>query len=106
MIDTEQSPGPDVFHRVFYSPSELRTGYRLLIFLAIVMALINALDLMVRRLAHGADNATLFLVREVMSFLIFLLASWIMGRIEGRTIADFGLPWRSMFGVSSGRAFC
>jgi membrane protease YdiL (CAAX protease family) len=99
MIDTEQSPGPDVFHRVFYGPSELRTGYRLLIFLAIVMALINARNLMVRRLAHGADNATLFLVREVMSFLIFLLASWIMGRIEGRTIADFGLPWRSMFGV-------
>jgi uncharacterized protein len=99
MIDTEQSPGPDVFHRVFYGPSELRTGYRLLIFLAIVMALINARNLMVRRLAHGADDATLFLVREVMSFLIFLLASWIMGRIEGRTIADFGLPWRSMFGV-------
>jgi len=58
-----------------------------LIFLAIVMALINASNLMVRWLVHGADFATMFLVREVMAFLIFLLASWIMGRIEGRTIA-------------------
>jgi len=33
-----------------------------------------------------------------MDFLIFLLASWIMGRIEGRTIADYGLPGRRMFG--------
>jgi len=35
----------------------------------------------------------------VMDFLIFLLASGIMGRIEGRTIADYGLPWRRMFRV-------
>ena len=34
-----------------------------------------------------------------MDFLIFLLASGIMGRIEGRTIADYGLPWRRMFRV-------
>ena len=39
----------------------------------------------------------MFLAGEVMDFLIFLFASWIMGRIEGRTIADYGLPWRKMF---------
>jgi uncharacterized protein len=92
-------PSPHVFYRVFYGFSELRAGWRLLIFLAIVMALINITNLMVRRLVHGADGATLFLVRAVMNFLIFLLASWIMGRIEGRTIAVYGLPWRGMFGV-------
>ena len=32
-----------------------------------------------------------------MSLLVLLLASWILGRIEGRTLADYGLPWRSMF---------
>src|SRR5207244_9271812 len=52
-----------------------------------------------RLLLHGSDNTTFFLVREVMDFLIFLLASGIMGRIEGRTIADYGLPWRRMFRV-------
>jgi membrane protease YdiL (CAAX protease family) len=99
MIDAEQSPSPSVFHRVFYGPLELRAGWRLFIFLAIVIALINASNLMVRRLVHGADDTTLFCVREVTDFLIFLLASWIMGRIEGRTIADYGLPWRGMFRV-------
>jgi membrane protease YdiL (CAAX protease family) len=96
MLKAEQ-PGPAVAHRVFYGPSELRAGWRLLIFLAIVIAAINASNLMVRRLLHGADDTALFLVRELMDFLIFLAASWIMGRIEGRTIGDYGLPWRKMF---------
>ena len=99
MVEAQQSLSPSLFHRVFYGPSELRAGWRLFIFLAIAIGLINASNLMVRRLLHGADDTTLFLVREVMDFLIFLLASWIMGRIEGRTIADYGLPWRRMFRV-------
>jgi membrane protease YdiL (CAAX protease family) len=99
MIEAQQSVSPSVFRRAFYGPSELRAGWRLCIFLCIVIALINASSLMIRRLLHGADGTTLFFVREVLDFLIFLLASWIMGRIEGRTIADYGLPWRRMFGV-------
>ena len=99
MTEAEQPPRSSVLHRVLYGPSELRAGWRLLIFLAIVIALITANNAMVRLLLHGRDNATLFLVRETMDFLIFLFASWIMGRIEGRTIADYGLPWRRMFRV-------
>jgi membrane protease YdiL (CAAX protease family) len=97
MIEASQPLSASVFHRMFYNRSELRAGWRLLIFLAIVIACINASNLAVRRLLHGADDTTLFLVREVMDFLIFLLASWIMGRIERRTIAEYGLPWRKMF---------
>jgi membrane protease YdiL (CAAX protease family) len=59
--------------------------------------LIQATGLMLRRLLQGADDVTLFLVYEVIDFFIFLFASWIMGRIERRTIADYGLPWRKMF---------
>jgi membrane protease YdiL (CAAX protease family) len=62
----------------------------------IVFALTYTSNLLIRRSLH-ADDVTLFLVREVMDFLIFLLASWIMGKTEGRTIADYGLPWRKMF---------
>jgi membrane protease YdiL (CAAX protease family) len=97
MIETDESLRPSVLHRVFYGPSELRAGWRLCIFLAIVIALINASNFMVRRLLHGADDTSLFLAREVMDFLVFLFASWIMGRIEGRMIADYGLPSRKMF---------
>ena len=99
MIEAEPPLGPSVFHRVFYGPSELRAGWRLFIFLAIVIALINARNLIVRRLLHDADDTALFFVREVGDFVIFLLASWIMGRIESRTIADYGLPRRRMFRV-------
>jgi len=99
MTDAEQPSNQPIFHRVFYGPSELRAGWRLCIFLAIVVALINASNLLVRLALHGADNTTLFLIREVMDFLIFLLASWIMGRMERRTIADYGLPWRGSFRV-------
>jgi membrane protease YdiL (CAAX protease family) len=96
MIETMPSRA-SLAHRVFYGRSELRAGWRLCIFLGMVIALINASNLMVRRLLHGADSITLFLVRDVMDLLIFLLASWTMGRIEGRTIANYGLPWRRMF---------
>jgi uncharacterized protein len=99
MIQTAPSVRPSVIHRVFYNRSELRAGWRLFIFLAIVIALINASNVTIRRLLPGADDTTSFLVREVMDFLIFLFASLIMGRIEGRTIADYGFPWRKMFRV-------
>ena len=99
MIDAAQPRNLSPFHRVFYGPSELRAGWRLFIFLAIVITLIYANNLIVRRLLHSADDTALFFVREVGDFLIFLLASWIMGNIEGRTIADYGLPRRRMFRV-------
>jgi hypothetical protein len=55
-----QSPSPSALHRAFYGPSELRAGWRLFIFLAIVIALINASNLIVRGLLRGADDTTLF----------------------------------------------
>lgn len=93
----ERSLGPPVPPGLFYGPSELRAGWRLLIFLAIVTALIFATNRVVGLLLPHADSTTLFLLFQVINFLIFLFASWIMGRIERRTIADYGLPWRQMF---------
>jgi len=97
VIEADQSPSSSLLHRVFYGAAELRAGWRLLIFLAIVITLIDSGNFMVRRLLHGADDVTIVLVRKVMDFVIFLLASWIMGLIEGRTIGDYGLPWGKMF---------
>ena len=97
MTQSVQSPRLTVLRRVFFGPRELRAGWRLLIFLAIVVTLINASNFIVRRLLGGTDQDTLFLVREIMDFLIVVLTSWIMGRFECRTLADYGLPWRKMF---------
>ena len=53
---------------------------------------------LIRRLPHSSDQAVSYLVDKVLKFAVFLLASWIMAKIETRTIADYGLPWRKMFG--------
>ena len=98
MIDSAQYSDRTILRRIFYGASELRAGWRLLIFLGIVSALIKGNNLLVGRLLPGVDTTTLFLENEVVDFLIFLFGSWIMGRIERRTFADFGLPWRRAVG--------
>ena len=97
--NTAELPQPVILRRVLYGPSELRPAWRLLIFAGIVFALGKASSLALGRLLGGADDDSRFLVSEVTDFLVFLLASWIMGRVERRTIADYGLPWRRMFSV-------
>jgi membrane protease YdiL (CAAX protease family) len=99
MIEAVQSPRPSAIRRVVYNSSELRAGWRLLIFLAIVVTLTEANRLVIGRLLYGAGDTASFLVFELADFLIFLFASRIMGLIEGRTIADYGLPWRRMFRI-------
>ncbi len=81
----------------FYGPSGLRAGWRLLIFYTIVTALIKGENWAIPKLLPGLDDVARFLVFEIVNFLTFLFASLVMSRIEGRKIADYGLPWRQMF---------
>jgi membrane protease YdiL (CAAX protease family) len=84
---------------LFYGPIELRVGWRLLIFVVIVLALMFAKAALIRKL-HISGQEVSYLLDKVLKFAVFLLASWIMAKIEARTIADYGLPWRKMFGHS------
>jgi CAAX protease family protein len=97
MAESAASADPSILRRVFYNPRELRAGWRLLLFIAAVTALISAENFIVARLLPHADDTTLFLIREVVDFLILVFVAWIMGRRERRTIADYGLPWPRMF---------
>lgn len=97
MCSAEKPSNPSLAHRILYGPLELRAGWRLLIFVGIVAALIYSTNWAVGRLLPGADKTMLFLLFQVINFLIFLLASFVMGKIEGRTVAEYGLPWRRMF---------
>ena len=98
MAESVQSTSPHNVHRLFYGRSELRAGWRLLIFFAIVSLLFALKGMLDQRMVRVMDKDTWFLIAEVLVFFIFLLASWIMAKIEGRTLADFGLP--------GSRAFC
>jgi uncharacterized protein len=108
MIEPERFSRTSLFHRTFYGHTELRAGWRLLMFLCITIPAIRAGNLLVGRLlperaaaeaASGSDDTALYLIRLVVQLLVILLASWIMARIEGRTVANYGLPWREMFQV-------
>jgi len=68
-----------------------------MVFIVIVLGLMVAKTILIRMLPHGSDQAATYVVDKILKFGVFLLASWIMAKIEARTIADYGLPWRQMF---------
>ena len=85
-------------HDLFYGPLELRAGWRLLVFVVVVMVLIFAKTALLRRLPHSSHQAVRYLIDKTLKFTVLLSASCIMAKIEARTIAEYGLPWRTMFG--------
>jgi uncharacterized protein len=89
---------PVPHYGILKGPNGLRAGWRLLIFVAILVPLGYGVDALIRRVP--ADFSTPF--GEVLSIdlliLPLLVATSIMGRIERRTFANYGLPWRRAFG--------
>jgi membrane protease YdiL (CAAX protease family) len=83
--------------KYFYGPQGLRSGWRLLFFFAILAVLYRVDSQLIRPLTRGLDEVIDYLAGCISNFLVFLLASWIMAKIEKRTIADYGLPRRRMF---------
>jgi len=83
---------------VLYGPKELRAGWRFLIFLAIAFVLIAMGNATITSLVTGNSPATV-LIRKIVSFTALVIASLIMGGLERRTLADYGLPPRQAFGL-------
>ncbi len=46
---------------------------------------------------HRLDFSMRFLITRILELAICLLVSYLMGKLEGRTIADYGLPLHRMF---------
>jgi uncharacterized protein len=93
---------------VFLGPRGLRAGWRLLIFIGLLVVLFGGVAL-VRGGPQGLRNAhkhlgevtiTPFLmgVSEGVAFAILCLATLVMGRIENRKFSEYGLPWRQALG--------
>jgi membrane protease YdiL (CAAX protease family) len=100
---SEATPAPPVrHHSVLKGQNGLRAGWRLLIFFAIFLPLfygaMRSLDALIRS-THADSSTPLDVVFSIdLLVLPLLIATWIMGRIEGRSFADYGLPWRRAFG--------
>jgi membrane protease YdiL (CAAX protease family) len=89
--------------KALFGPNGLRALWRLLVFVAILCGLFSVGVLILRRMASGrAPRSGLspgaLTAGEASVFGAFLVASWIMSIIEGRKVADYGLPWRRAFG--------
>lgn len=102
MSDTFLRPGETARYNMLKGPNGLRAGWRLLIFFAILLPLGYAANRMIHSVLEKlhADFFTPLGGTIVLGGLAstLLLTAWIMARMEGRSLADYGLPWR--------RAFC
>ena len=87
---------------VWRGPNGLRAGWRLLIFVPILVLLGYGMslgvDALVRRMHPDFSTPLADVLSIDLLVLPLLLATWIMGRIERRSFADYGLPWRRAFG--------
>jgi uncharacterized protein len=88
-------------HSIWKGPNGLRAGWRLLIFAALLAPMFFGTGLVSDSISHRL-NLTMetpaggFVTLGVL-LIPLLLATWIMTKIEGRTFADYGLPWRRVF---------
>ena len=87
-----------LIRRVFDDKSKLRALCSLSLFSLLVVSILYGGKFIAHRFSNGSGPATLFFLREIRILLSFLFPTWIMGSIEGRSIAEYGLPWRRMFG--------
>ena len=95
--DPPPPPPGSAIKRMFLGPNGLRAGWRLLMFLAILMAMSAGARMILRRFFPAAlDPVQLAPMRIIAPDLLvcFILgvAAWIMSRIEGRRLGEYGLP--------------
>ncbi len=87
--------------RMFYGSSGLRAGWRVSAFVA-VMAVLEWQGGRVIAVEHelfgSGATAAGSLFEKAVAFILVLLVVLIIGALERRTLADYGLPLRRMFG--------
>src|SRR6266404_40036 len=96
------------FQGLWLGTNGLRAGWRLLIFLAVLISCllgfrevvvhIPTVTRMVQPLREGRLVVSAALVAEFQFVLSLLVAVSVMRRIEGRSLADYGLPVRDALG--------
>src|SRR5882762_4595823 len=93
---------------IFLGESGLRAGWRLLIFLAVLIACllgfrevvvhIPTVNRMVQPLREGRLVVSAAMIAEFQFVLSLLIAASVMSRIERRSLVDYGLPAGDAFG--------
>jgi len=94
---------------IFAGPNGLRVGWRLLIFVTLVVTLLGSF-LLIRNggvqgfreaQKHGGEitvTPSLMFTSEGIAFLLLCVATFTMGKIEHRKFSEYGLPLRQALG--------
>lgn len=82
---------------IFFNDRGLRAGWRLIIFIAILFCLVLLIAFPLQSIARkqaatGALDPGPQIISESLTFLVILIASWIMSKIEKRSMGLYGLP--------------
>ncbi|MGH9378294.1 MAG: CPBP family intramembrane glutamic endopeptidase [Terriglobia bacterium] len=88
--------------RIFLNQRELRSGWRLLVFVMLWAGLLFFLLALARGLIHlgpGAKHTRQLLLGEGLMLVAALIAAGILALAERRSFADYALPWRQAFGA-------
>jgi CAAX protease family protein len=92
-----------MLNTIFKGPSGVRSGWRLLIFLALAAIPFITIEVLLAVAGFRPDIThdlppTVILVGESVEFLCPLFAAWVMSRLENKTFRAYGLPARGAFG--------
>src|SRR5579864_7360362 len=101
----EEAPRLSGWKRVFVGPDGLRTGWRLLIFFALIALQSLGVPFVARLLPappgdlpKGAATPIMLGGGDAILVAVLVVATLIMGKIEHRKFSDYGLPPRQAFG--------
>jgi CAAX protease family protein len=86
--------------KIFFNPRGLRSGWRLLIFVAIIYILSQVVTVVSARFARPGPVSfapASMLVREGIFLVVVLMAAGTMAIFERRSLADYLLPWHMAF---------
>jgi uncharacterized protein len=95
--DPQTAPADSTIKRIFIGPNGLRAGWRLLIFIALIMAMSAVARFILKRFFPAALDPVLLtpmriIVPDLLVCSILSVAAWIMSQIEHRRPGQYGLP--------------
>jgi membrane protease YdiL (CAAX protease family) len=97
---TELSSSP--LHSIFYNDSGLRSGWRVLIYIVLIVVLAFAMNLVLDKVFHlpktSAPAPWQIFLQEFLLFVLVFLPTCFMAWLERRSVGEYGLPLHSLFG--------
>lgn len=93
----QPNPLDDSLRKIFLNERGLRPGWRFLIAIALIVIITIAVSGPLRLIAGQPKrfNPTFQIVGIALQFLVVVLVSWIMSRIERRDMGEYGLPLKA-----------